>query len=98
MKLKKLKMPPREEIDMAELDMGPEGDMGPESDMSMGDEMIGEAEGESMEPGKEGPAADMLADFSDDDLLAEVKKRGLMGQLGEEGAEEMEAEDEEYMS
>ena len=57
MKLKKLKMPPREEIDMAELDMGPEGDMGPESDMSMGDEMIGEAEGESMEPGKEGPAA-----------------------------------------
>jgi hypothetical protein len=97
MKLKKLKMPPREEIDMAELDSNSDGSMGLEGE-PMGDEMMGEAEGESMEPGKEGPAADMLADFSDDDLLAEVKKRGLMGQLGEEGAEEMEAEDEEYMS
>lgn len=88
MKLKKLKMPSRPEIDTEELDMG------------MGDEMAGEGEGDSMEPSKEAaPPSDMLADVSDDELLAEIKKRGLMGQVGEEeGPAEMESEEDEYMS
>lgn len=86
-KLKKLKMPAKEEIDVAELDMGmPEDEMG-------GEEMM--AEGTEEEAA---PSMDMLADISDDDLLAEVKKRGLMGQLGEGEGEEEEGEEEEYMA
>jgi hypothetical protein len=84
-KLKKLAMPKREEIDMAELDMEEmptEGEM-PESDMGEGEEMPVEA----------GP----LADVSDEELMAELKKRGLSSKLAEEDAMmgEMEMEDEE---
>lgn len=92
MKLKKLKMPAKAEISTAELDMG-EMPEGPE----MAGEMEGESEGETGEAPEEAPAPDMLADISDDDLLAEVKKRGLMAQLGE-GEGEMESEEEEYMA
>ena len=89
MKLKKLKMPPKAEISADELDMGPMGDME--------GEMAGETEGETGEA-PEAPAPDMLADVSDDELLAELKKRGLMGKLEGEGeGEEEESEDEEYM-
>ena len=89
MKLKKLKMPPKAEISTDELDMGPMGDME--------GEMAGEGEGEKdMEAMSEAPAPDMLADVSDDDLLAEIKKRGLMGAMGEEEGEE--SEEEEYMA
>jgi hypothetical protein len=101
MKLKKLKMPAKAEISTAELDMGemPEG--------GMDEEMTGESEGE-MGEAPEAPESSMLADASDDELLAELKKRGLMGQLSEEspkekardksyGAKEMEPEEEEYM-
>lgn len=89
-KLKKLAMPKREEIDMAELDMEEmptEGEM-PEGDMGEGEEMPVEA----------GP----LADVSDEELMAELKKRGLSSKLAEEDAMmgEMEMEDgeeEEYV-
>lgn len=95
-KLSKLKMPKREEISMEELDMGPAPEMEGEGEMGMESEMP-----------KQEPS--MLADISDDDLLAEVKKRGLMSQLEEMspeemardeemGAEEMEPEEAEYMS
>lgn len=93
MKLKKLKMPAKQEISTAELDMGEEMPAGSE----MADELAGESEGEVGGEPEEAPSMDMLADVSDDDLMAEVKKRGLMGQLEGEG-EEMESEEEEYMS
>lgn len=91
-KLKKLAMPKREEMDISELDMADEsgeemptkGEM-PEGDMSE-DEMSVEA----------GP----LADVSDEELMAELKKRGLSSKLEEEDAMagEMEMEDEEMYS
>lgn len=86
--LKKMKMPKREEIDMAELDMEemPGGEM-PEGDMS-----------EEEMPVEAGP----LADVSDEELMAEMKKRGLTSKLEEEdammGEGEMEMEDEEMYS
>lgn len=89
-KLKKLAMPKREEIDMAELDMEemPEG----------GEEMAAGGEGEEEMPMEAGP----LADVSDEELMAELKKRGLSSKLAEEdamlGEGEMEMEDEEMYS
>jgi hypothetical protein len=73
--LKKMKMPKREEISVDELDMEmPEGGM--------------PAEGSEEAPSAdEGKMADLAA-ISDEDLLAEMKKRGLMGEMA--GDEEME--------
>jgi hypothetical protein len=89
-KLKKLSMPKREEVDISELEME-----APAEDMAgMEESDMGEA------PTKESP----LASISDDDLLAEMKKRGLMGELageagmGEAEMGEMEMEDEDEMS
>jgi hypothetical protein len=74
-KLKKLSMPKREEVDISELEME-----APAEDMAgMEESDMGEA------PTKESP----LASISDDDLLAEMKKRGLMGALKESSPEEM---------
>jgi hypothetical protein len=72
--LKKMKMPKREEISVEELD----------SEMP---------EGEMMAEGEEAPSAEAegmadLAAISDEDLLAEMKKRGLMGEMAE-GEEEV---------
>lgn len=72
-KLSKLKMPMREEVDTSELDM----------EMPSGEGDM--AEGDMEEPSKESP----LAGASDDELLAEMKKRGLMGDLEESSSEEM---------
>lgn len=94
-KLKKLQMPKREEMDMSELELDMEAPEEAEGDMAS--EMAGESEGEeSPMPGKKG--MDKLAAVSDEDLLAELKKRGLMGQLGEEGEGEMELEEDEMYS
>ncbi len=83
-KLGKLKMPSKDAIDVSELEM----DMGPED----GAEVAEEADmGMDME--SESKGGDMLTDIADEDLLAEVKKRGLTAQLGEEE----ESESEEYM-
>ena len=85
-KLKKLSMPKREEMDMSELEM----DMPAESEMMAGEEMSDKGEA----PSKESP----LAGASDEELMAEMKKRGLMGDLegeGMEGEEEIDLEDEE---
>lgn len=89
-KLKKLAMPKREEIDMGELEIPVEDG---------GDEMMaGEEPSDKGEmPSKESP----LAGASDEELLAEMKKRGLMGELEEEGMggeEELDMEDEEMYS
>jgi len=82
-KLGKLKMPSKDAIDVSELEM----DMGPED----GAEVAEEADmGMDME--SESKGGDMLTDIADEDLLAEVKKRGLTAQLGEE-EEEQESEE-----
>ena len=85
-KLGKLKMPKREEINLDELDMGSEES--PEYEASESPEEEG-AESEEMEA-SEHPGE--LKAVSDEDLLAEVKKRGLMSQLeaetGDESAED----------
>ena len=84
-KLGKLKMPSKDAIDVSELEM----DMGPED----GAEVAEEADmGMDME--SESKGGDMLTDIADEDLLAEVKKRGLTAQLGEE---EEESESDEYV-
>ena len=88
-KLKKLAMPKREEIDMSELEM----DMPAEG----GGEEMAEGDMEDM-PVEAGP----LADVSDEELMAELKKRGLSSKLEEEdamlGESEMEDEEEEMYS
>lgn len=89
-KLKKLSMPKREEISIEELDM-PADEMGAEgSSTGMEETDVGE---------DVGPAAGPLADVSDEELMAEMKKRGLMGDMAEGEAEEgeTELEDEEDM-
>lgn len=88
-KLKKLSMPKREEMDMSELEM----DMPAGDEMMAGEEMSDKG-GEDEMPSKESP----LAGASDEELVAEMKKRGLMGDLegeGMEGEEEIDLEDEE---
>lgn len=90
-KLGKLQMPKREEVDMSELEMeaGPEeGAEGPEMELELG------AEGSEEKPSEGGE----LADVADEDLIAELKKRGLMGKLAEEGDMDLEAEDSEMYS
>lgn len=83
--LKKLKMPKPKEMEMDELDLGPES-AEEEASESKAEEGAESPEEESAEhPGE-------LEAISDEDLLAEVKKRGLMSQLesetGEESAED----------
>lgn len=82
-KLGKLKMPKREEINLDELDMGESPEY--EAAESPEEEGAESKEEESAEhPGE-------LKSVSDEDLLAEVKKRGLMSQLeAETGAESTE--------
>lgn len=79
-KLSKLAMPKRESVDMSELEL----DMGPAE--SEGEALAGEEEADT----GEGPApkSDSLAKVADADLLAEVKKRGLMAHLSESSPEE----------
>jgi hypothetical protein len=87
--LKKMKMPAREEISIEELD----------SEMPEGEMMAEDGEAPSMDEGK---MADLAA-ISDEDLLAEMKKRGLMGEMaGDEemamaGEEELDEYDDEEM-
>lgn len=78
MKLKKLKMPPREEMDMSELEFSKEESPEYEAEEAM--------EGEEKEEAPE--AMSELESVSDEDLLAEVKKRGLLSQLESETSEE----------
>jgi hypothetical protein len=87
-KLGKLKMPSKDAIDVSELEM----DMGPED----GAEVAEEADmGMDME--SEPKSGDLLTDIADEDLIAEIKKRGLTAQLGEAESGEEEEESSEYM-
>lgn len=90
--LKKLKMPKPKMIEMEEGEMDMEMPEGEEMSKEMSEEMPEDMEGEEeMEESKE-KGSPALAKFSDEDLLSEVKKRGLMSQLetemGEESAED----------
>ena len=91
--LKKMKMPKREEISIEELD----AEMPSEEGMS--EESATTAE---MEPSTEAPSLDTI---SDEELMAELKKRGLMSKMGGEedmemsemGEEDVEEYDDEMM-
>jgi len=85
-KLGKLAMPKRDEVDMAELELEVE----PSEGEGEAGEMMAEEGAEEVDLGDEeaAPKSDALADIADEDLLAEVKKRGLMASLGEESDEE----------
>lgn len=75
-KLSALKMPgKRKELDMSELDM---------EEPSLDEELPGE--GDPGEQEAASPAA--LDDVSDDELLAELKKRGLSAQLDKNGGDD----------
>ena len=92
-KLSKLKMPKRDEVDMSELDMGEsDGTESPEYEAS---EAPAEEGAEGMETESKEHGGGDLAGIADEDLIAELKKRGLMGKLAEEGDMDLEAEDEE---
>jgi len=75
--LKKMKMPKPKQIALDEMEMGDETN----------DEMADEMADEEMER-EEGEEESELSALSDEELLAEVKKRGLMSQLEEEEGEE----------
>jgi hypothetical protein len=85
--LKKLKMPKPKSLDTSELDMEEMPEETPSEEMGEG-----EAEQSSEDEGMEKHVGPELKAVSDEDLLAEVKKRGLMSQLesetGEESAED----------
>lgn len=84
-KLKKLQMP------SAEQDMLPEAD-----EMGMDSESADEEDGDMPAADEEALPASPLADASDEELLAEIRARGLESKLSEESPaeDEMSAEDE----
>lgn len=87
-KLGKLSMPKRDEVDMSELELEVEPSEGEGGEAG---EMMAEEGAEEADLGDEAlPKSDALADVADEDLIAEMKKRGLMGQLGEESESEEE--------
>ena len=74
-KLDKMRMPERKKPMADELDMGEESsdmEMSPEGDMEMPAEM------------ERSPELPDMSQLSDEDLMAEMKKRGLMGQMGDD--------------
>jgi len=97
-KLDKLMMPkrkkPEDSMSVMELELEAE----PEEDSDLANEMEGEAEAESdgsemsSESLDEGP----LTDASDDELMAELKRRGLQGKLAGNKPPRKSQDDSEY--
>lgn len=87
-RLDKLKMPEKKKMDVSELEMELSPEEGSEPEMEMSEEEM-PAQSDSPEQG----AAIDLSSVSDDELKAELEKRGLMGDL--EG-QSPEAPSEEY--
>lgn len=89
-KLGKLRMPEkRKGMDLSELDESSDSVSEAGDEPAMDDAMAGDEDLEAMDmeasEGEGGP----LSGMSDDELMAEVKKRGLMAELGKpEGEEE----------
>lgn len=82
-KLKKMKMPEKKGEDLSGME---------EMDsMELSEEAPSEEMPEDMAiPSEEAPASPELDALSDEELMAEIKKRGLMSQLGEEEVSEEE--------
>jgi hypothetical protein len=75
-KLGKLKMPEKKDMEMAELDTESSDELPPEdADLAAEGDMVAEEMGPESNP--------QLEMISDDELLAELKKRGLSSQLDE---------------
>ena len=94
-KLDKMSMPKRPKMDDAmimELEMEPaEGDeMEPSEDSDMSNELAGESDAEGGDDMEMGP----LADVSDDDLIAEMRKRGLSADAEKAASDEPMSDDE----
>lgn len=93
-KLSKLNMPskkkPLDDVAVMELEMEPESDSSDDSDVSDAEE------GDSADADAESSDADTvpLADASDDELLAEVRKRGLSDRAEKASGDEPTSDDE----
>lgn len=87
MKLGKLKMPSKKAgEDLSSRLFAEEGADGEESDADFANELVGESEGEDADaPELDEMGAEMEA-ISDEDLLAEIKRRGLSSKLGADPA------------
>lgn len=86
-KLSKLKMPERKKPDLAELESEDSMEMEEPEELAL----EGAEEQDSLDAElPEAPAPSDLDSLSDDELLAELKKRGLMGKLDEEKSEDEE--------
>lgn len=81
MKLGKLKMPEKKKPNLAQLDEQPMDMEMSEDEAPMGGEEALAGEAEAGEMADEAAAPAELDMVSDDDLMAEVQKRGLMGKL-----------------
>ena len=81
-KIKKMKMPEKKGEDMAGMDMGPE-DMSDTAEESSESPELAASEKESGMEEMPQEAPSDLASLSDDELMAEIKKRGLMAQMAE---------------
>jgi hypothetical protein len=92
-KLKKLKMPAKKGEEMEGMEMATEAHDEDAPELAAAEEEMGMSLDKDMEEGEpaEHKAKVMgseLEALSDDELLAELKKRGLMSKLAEEGEEE----------
>lgn len=82
-KLGKLKMPgKRDELEM------PADEMDASMEEGSPEEEASESPEEAAAEGDDSSAGQELAHLSDDDLLAEIKKRGLMSKLQDKGEQE----------
>lgn len=100
MKLGKLKMPEKKKLSLADLENEDQGTLEAHEKNESPDEEASEApemEAKEEEMGLEQDPSKELEMISDDDLLAELKKRGLMGKLDEEPGQEQAAEEEEQI-
>lgn len=96
-KLKKMKMPEKKGLDLSEMEDMPMGEESPELEAK--EEDLGMDLDKDMEAGEPAEHADKamgeeLAHLSDEQLLAELKKRGLMSEIEE--APEAESDELEY--
>lgn len=86
-KLKKMRMPEKKGEDLEGMEMAESSE-----EMPPEDEMMEGMSEEEMPEMEEAPMADLEA-ISDEDLMAEIQKRGLMSQLGEAESTEVDEED-----
>lgn len=95
-KLGKMKMPGDSKLDLSDLDMGQSADDQDSSDDSGSDSDEGSLEAEGDVEGKMEPSSNpALEKVSDDELMAEIKKRGLVSDL--EGHDQQEPQPSQHL-